>query len=289
LHLCLALPQFGFCLPAFSAKIPTTIDGFTLGTFTEGVQYAYRMAISTKSTINDVKKVQLVNIKMAPARRQLSGRQLASTTIQFDVSLEADDDSAAATLAVDTNAISASDIITEFTKQLNTLKTDGTYTADIPSSYTVPSVTIVQKTPVTKAPAAASSGGGSGSGSSGGGGTSGGATSGGTTSGGSATSGGSGGGGGGGAAIGAIVAVLVVGALGAFVFRKRKFEKAASADPTSEKKAYTATDFVQEGKDGCFGCLSKIAKKKIAQVIPAPDVDATELAVAAQAAPEATV
>jgi hypothetical protein len=246
--------DFGICpaptpapTPAPKVTYSASITGYTVTTFTTAHQDAYRGAVAAKASVA-VGKVVLKNI--VAARRRLAAwpwtRQLAVTSIKFDVEIETTT-STQATVKASMTAWTATEIKTGFMAQLGS------------ASLTAPAGLAVSGATNMAAPAPAPA---------------------------------AGGGGGGGAAGGAVAAVLVVGVLCAFVFRKRTFEKAASANPDSEKKAYTANDFAQESMDAVCGCLQKLQKKKNEKATPAADVGdvvvGTELAVTAQATPEAT-
>jgi hypothetical protein len=244
--------NFGICAPtpaptpAPKVTYSTSVTGYTVTTFTTAHQAAYRGAVAAKASVA-VSKVALKNI--VAARRRLAAwpwaRQLAATSIKFDVEIETTT-STQATVQASITAWTAAEIKTGFVAQL------GSASLSAPAGLAVSGATNM----AAPAPAPAAGGGG---------------------------------GGGGGAAGGAVAAVLVVGVLCAFVFRKRKFEKAASANPNSKKKTYTANDFAQESMDAVCGFLQK---KKNEEATPAADVGdvvvGTELAVTAQAAPQAT-
>ena len=135
--------------------IPTKVTGFSLATFTAGVQQAYREAVASAAGGIDVAKVLLSNIRSA-ARRELASRSepaastrlqlsrelasrselaaarrgLAAAAVDFDIAIAVADAAAATAMQATVAAVGPAELKVKLTAQLKAVQARGEF-ADI--------------------------------------------------------------------------------------------------------------------------------------------------------------
>jgi hypothetical protein len=132
----------GHAVGTITVKVPTKLTGFSVLTFTAGVQRAYRLTIAKQaSTIVD--KVAISNIS-AGSRRRLG----VGDKVDFDVTIAVADAAAATAMTTTVKAISPTALHTELATQLAVVKATGDYTdiTNLDVSTTMASVTVAQVT-----------------------------------------------------------------------------------------------------------------------------------------------
>lgn len=149
-------PAATFATGSQAVKIPTTLTGVTISTFSAGMRFAYRSAWASKvgTTVN---KVRLDNVR-ASARRRLA------TGVKFDVSINVPSSGAAATMKIAVAAVSASALVSQFASEVAAVKAGGNF-ADVTLYTPTPSLSVASEAAAiasitaspTPAPAASSS------------------------------------------------------------------------------------------------------------------------------------
>ena len=122
--------------PVRAVVVPTSLTGFSVATFTEGVQLAYRIAMAIEMSVT-VDKVRIKNIVDTAGRRRLSnGRKLADGAVQFDLEIYVADKTAAKKMIETAKAVQPAALQSQFVTQLTAVKASGEH-ADVASMTTV--------------------------------------------------------------------------------------------------------------------------------------------------------
>ena len=166
-------PQPTTAMGSAVVVITTKLTGFTLRTFTLGVQMAYRSTIAAKVDTT-VDKVTLVNIRTG-SRRLGEQSVAAADAVHFDTSISVASTAAATAMKSTVAAITPAEIKDKFVNELKTEKESGKFPPDelpanivaLAASITVsdpePSAgTTVTASPTPAPPAPAPAGGGGG-------------------------------------------------------------------------------------------------------------------------------
>jgi len=114
--------------------VHSTLSGFTLVTFTPGVQFAYRLALAALYS-QDVVDVVLSNVHAAAADAAAAGRRrLASEgAVEFDVQIAAATDAAAALIVTAVALVPPADVLVELANQVGVVRSGGKF-ADVASA-----------------------------------------------------------------------------------------------------------------------------------------------------------
>ena len=129
--------------------IASALTGFTVDSFTSGVQYAYRLALARRLQGNvTVSDVIISNVRPAGQRRQRrQRRRLAATAaaaqgVAFDAQVSAANATAAAALKASAEALQPEAIVAELRAQIDVVKAAGDF-ADVSASYPAPAAIVV--------------------------------------------------------------------------------------------------------------------------------------------------
>jgi len=117
--------------------VRTRLFGFTKGTFTRGIRFAFRKAYARRYNIIDLARIVITNIR----DKQTQGRRaLAVSAVEFDVQVSTDTAAEADALKAmvkGSDATEASAVLADFKTDLSAVAASGQF-ADVPTDFVAP-------------------------------------------------------------------------------------------------------------------------------------------------------